>query len=286
MVNYRIKLFHFVSLLVIFSSIYHQSFAGGGWVSGQYHGYFKIGQSYIRASDYFTPKGQVIPITTIGIYTTSLYGQFGLTDRLDVIAYVPFFTRSTLNQLNDSNGNMLVQGDELNSIGDIDLTLKYGVIKNKPWVVAASLTLGLPSGNPTGGATSSLQTGDGEFNQMISIDMSRSLGKFYFSFLGGFNNRAKGFSNEFRYGTEVGYGTEKFYYILRFHGIKPLGKDQQELTTINGVFGNRVEYFSFSPEINYQAGKKWGITAGMGGVIYAKRILAAPNFMAGIYLKI
>lgn len=285
MVNFRINLIYSFVLFALIS-VNQPAFAGGGWVSGQYHGYFKIGQSYIRASDYFTPKGNVIPITTTGIYTTSFYGEFGLTDRLDVIAYLPFFTRSTLNQLNDSNGNLIVPGDDLNGIGDIDFTLKYGIIKNKPWVVAASLTLGIPSGNPSGGASRSLQTGDGEFNQMITLNMSRSLGKFYVSFLSGFNNRTKGFSNEYRYGAEAGYGSGKFYYIMRLHGIKPLGKDRQEISTINGVFGNRIEYLSFSPEIIYQAGKNWGINLGMGGVIYAKRILAAPNFMAGIYFKI
>ena len=40
-----------------------------------------------------------------------------------------------------------------------------------------SLLAGIPSGNPNGGSSEILQTGDGEFNQQLRFDVS-----------GGFNN--------------------------------------------------------------------------------------------------
>lgn len=270
--------------VLLFTSVY-TTIAGGGWTNGQGHGYLKVSQSWIRADRFFAPSGEVVPITTTSFYSTAMYAEYGLGNRLDVITYVPFFVRSTINNLGDQAGNILIPGDDLNGVGDIDLTIKYAIIKDKSWVMAASLTLGIPSGNPRGGNSQSLQTGDGEFNQMLSFDLSRSFGKLYISMLAGYNHRTNNFSDEFRYGAEAGYSSGKMYYIIRLNGIKPLGRDNLTGQDVQGIFGNRIEYLSFTPEVIYQAGKSWGVTAAIGGAFYAKRILAAPNLTVGAYFK-
>ena len=152
--------------------------AGGGWPQPKGKGYFKVGQFSLISNRYYAPSGDVLNIATAGIHITSFYGEYGLTDRLTAIAYIPFFARATLNkQVSTLTGSLIAEGDELNSFGDTDLSLKYGLIRNKPIVVSATLTFGLPLGNSSGGSTGVLQTGDGEFNQLIAIEASRSFGK-------------------------------------------------------------------------------------------------------------
>lgn len=264
-----------------------QMFAGGGWNAGKGNGYFKFGQSIIVADRYFTPAGDIIPITTIGQYISYGYAEYGISDRLDLTAYVPFFSRATLNQLNDINGEVITRGDQLNSVGDTDITFKYGLIQNSPTVISLSLTLGLPLGNPAGGTSGSLQTGDGEFNQMIRADISRSFDGFYSSAYVGYNHRTNNFTHELRYGVETGKPFKNWYFILRIYGIKPLFEGEGEVSgQINGLFGNQIEYLAFTPEVNYQITDQWGLSASLGGAFYGKRVLATPNYGVGVYFKL
>jgi hypothetical protein len=75
------------------------TFAGGGWPQPKGKGFFKLGQNAIRSSAFFNPAGEVIDITTTSLYTTSLYGEYGLTGRLTGLFYFPFFVRGTLNEI-------------------------------------------------------------------------------------------------------------------------------------------------------------------------------------------
>ncbi len=261
--------------------------AGGGWTQEKGNGFYKLGQNVIFGTQYFTPAGTIEPITTISLYTTSFYGEYGITDRLTGILYLPFFVRSTLNEERLASGVLQTPGDAFNSIGDTDISIKYGITKGKRIALSASLTLGLPLGSPGGGETSILQTGDGEFNQMVSIDAGTGFSNGIYANVNlGFNNRTKNFSNEFRYGLETGWSNGKLTGLLRLTGVKPLGDGQgTPLNVNNGVFGNRVEYLAFTPEILYQFSKKFGFSLSTGMAFYGKRILANPNFGAGIFLK-
>jgi hypothetical protein len=276
-----------IVLAVLISLTFSFAYAGGGWTSGKGKGYFKLGQSMIIADHYFTPAGDVIMIPTISQYVTFIYGEYGLTDRLDVVTYMPFFNRVTLNQLNDINGQIITPGDQLNSFGDTDITLKYGLLSGKPTVLSASLTFGLPIGIAGGGESGTLQTGDGEFNQMLRVDVSRSFNKFYGSAYLGYNHRTNNFNDEIRYGVEGGLSAAKWYFILRLFGIKPIeNEDFVETGQINGIFGNNIEYLSFTPEVIYSFSDRFGASAAFGGAFYAKRILAAPNLTFGVFLKL
>lgn len=264
--------------------------AGGGWPQPKNKGFFKIGQYVLVSDQYFAPSGDILDIATAGIYITSLYGEYGLTDRLTAVAYVPFFTRATLNeQVSGLTGNVLEEGDEVNSFGDTDLGLKYGLITNKPIVVSATLTFGLPLGNSSGGNTGVLQTGDGEFNQMISIDASRSFakGKYYVSAMLGFNNRSKNFSDELRYGLEVGYTFgPKLFAALKLTGIKSLRNGSDFEAPSNGIFSNNLEYLALTPEVSYSFNEKFGISGAIGTAFSGRRILARPAYSLGFFMKI
>ncbi|MGK7396496.1 MAG: hypothetical protein ACNS62_18095 [Candidatus Cyclobacteriaceae bacterium M3_2C_046] len=272
-------------LSILFIMITGQLFAGGGWTPEKGSGFVKLSQSMLLSDQFFSPAGDLVDITTTGIYSSSIYGELGITDRFTVIAYFPFFSRATLNRKETPEGELIEEGDHLNSLGDADLTFKYGLIQQKPLVLSASLTLGLPLGTNGGGRTGLLQTGDGEFNQMLTLEASHSFypQNFYLSGLIGFNNRTNNFSDEIRYGLEIGFTPGKFIGVLRFYGVKPLMNGNDELLPINGVFNNNVEFLAVTPEINYMMTEKWGISLSFGGAFYGKNILANPNLVGGLF---
>ena len=274
------------SVLLLTQAIY----AGGGWPQPKGKGYFKLGHYSIISDTYYSPNAEIIDIATAGIHISSLYGEFGFTNRLTGIAYLPFFSRATLNeQKSGRTGNIIAEGDELNSFGDADIGIKYGLIVNKPIVVSVGLTLGLPLGKPSGGSTGVLQTGDGEFNQIVSIEASRSLnkGKSWISGLLAFNNRTENFSDELRFGIELGtkIGT-KWFANTKIINVNCLNNGTDLETPANGISSNNIEYLAITPELSYQWNEKFGVTSAVGFAASGKRVLASPSFSVGVFLKL
>ena len=262
------------------------AFAGGGWPQPRGTGFFKLGQNSIIADSFFQPNGDITSIRTISLFTTSFYVEYGLTDRLTTVAYIPFFVRSTLNREEFTSGRAPVPGDFVNSFGDTNLGVKYGLVTDGPVVVSVGLTLGVPLGTTAGGETGILQTGDGEFNQLVTVEASRSFGALYATALLGFNNRTENFSEELRYGLEVGYTfAEKLLVQLRMFGIDSFENGDARGGGANSIFANDTEFLSLTPEVAYNITDQWGVSVSMGTALSGKRILADPNYGMGVYFK-
>ena len=263
------------------------TYGGGGWPQPKGNGYFKFSQNFIISPFYYSPSGEIIDITTTSLFTTSFYGEYGFTNRLTGIVYLPFFVRGTLNEVQYSPSGRVDPGDSFQSIGDTDLSVKYGLVINKPIVVSATLLLGLPLGETAGGNSQILQSGDGEFNQMIRIDASHSFHPkpVYVSAYAAFNNRTNGFSDEVRFGAEVGIVLKKFIPILKVNIVESLYNGTGGESTQNGIFSNNTEYISPTLEVNYQLTEKIGISGSGGFALAGRNILASPNWSIGAYLK-
>lgn len=269
--------------------LFQLSWAGGGWPAPKGGGYFKLSEYFIRSGGYYAPSGEIIDIATAGIYITSLYGEYGLTDKLTVIGYLPFFSRATLNEQVDRNGMLIAPGDGVNSFGDTDLSFKYALITNKPIVMSASLTFGIPFGNSQGGETGVLQTGDGEFNTMLSVEASRGIneGRGWVNTLLAFNNRTNNFSDELRWGLEIGHRLgNKWSAGLKFYSVNSLNNGSDIGTPANGIFSNNIEYLAITPEINYNIKDNFGISTSVGFAASGKRVLASPSFSAGVFMTL
>ena len=263
-------------------------FGGGGWVLPVGVGYFKFSQSMIRADRFYNPMGNEITITTVSLYTTSFYGEYGITPRLTAIAYLPVFVRSTLNDVQFRQSGDVLPGDELNSIGDPEIGLKYGFNQQGAVVLSLGLYLGLPLGEDQGGESGILQTGDGEFNQKVQLEASHSFANspLYGTLLAGFNNRTNDFSDELHFGLELGYATSQFSAIVKVKSVTSLNNGDPSSSAGNTIFSNNTEYLTVTPEFNYALGQKLGISASAGFALSGQNILASPNYILGVYLNI
>ncbi len=273
------------------------SFAGGPWVQKKGGGYYKLSEWWIVFDQHFTDVGQIDPNVTSGIFNTTLYGEYGVTDRFTAILYAPVFSRNYMNNLKSATtGEVLVEGEALNSIGDFDISLKYGLTKpEKRFQVAGSVTLGLPTGVPVGGKLNNLQTGDGEFNQILRFDggTGLSIGKLngYFSAYAAYNNRSNGFSDEVRAGLEVGASlfNRKLWLIGRLVNLEPIkstGKNAESGVTSTSIFANNTAYTSYSLEGAYYFTKKLGVSASIASAFRGRIIAAAPSYSIGIFLDL
>lgn len=268
--------------------------AGGGWPQPKGHGYFKVFQWWVVADKHFTDTGRIDPNVTNGIFNTGVYGEYGFTDRITGIAYVPFFSRAYFNNtVSGTTGEIIDPGESINSFGDTQLGIKYGLTQNKPIALSATLTFGIPLGNNAGGSTGRLQTGDGEFNQLLQLDAGTGFKvgnvNAYANVYAGVNNRSNGFSDEFHFGLETGATifNSKLTLIARLYGIESFqnGKlgDQVNSTSI---FANNSEHLSFSPEIVYALNDRWGVSANFATALSGKIIFANPAYSFGVYFKL
>lgn len=269
-------------------------FAGGGWPQAKGKAYLKLAEWWVIADQHYTASGKIDPNITSSIYSTTVYAEYGITNRLTGIFYMPLFSRALYNtERSVATGRVITPGAAINHIGDADIALKYGLVVNKPTVVSATLLLGLPLGRTGGGGLGILQTGDGEFNQMLQIDVSRSFKlsekKYgYVSVYGGFNNRTRGFSDELRYGLEAGTGwfNDKVYTILRFQGVKSLYNGSGVVSDGTSFFANNTQYLSIAPEVSYFFSKNAGVTASIGGALFGNLIYARPSYSVGFFVKL
>ena len=288
------KTIKFLTIFLLSIFFTHSTYAGGGWPQPKGEGYFKLFQWWVVADQHYTDAGLIDPNVTNAIYNTGIYGEYGFTDRLTGILYFPLFSRAVFNnQVSATSGEITLPGEAINSIGDTDIGIQYGLVVNKPVVLSATLKLGLPLGNNNGGTSGRLQTGDGEFNQIIRVDASSgfSLSKIsaYTSVYAAFNNRTNGFSDEFRFGAEVGAGffNNKLYTIFRLIGVKSFNNgDREEIANSTSIFADGAEFLSFSPEIAYSINDKWGVSASYATAFSGKLIFARPSYSVGVFFKL
>jgi len=268
------------------------------WTKPQGEGYFKLGQQIVRASRFFNPEGDVIDIRTTGVYQTVAYGEIGITDRLTAVFNAPLFIRSTLNRLEDrQSGEEIDAGDELNGIGDIQFGLKWGLIQSGPIVWSVSADVKTPLGDNTGGRTELLQTGDGAWGMFIMTDVSHSFypSPFYISGGLGYNWRGNAtldysngaqdvnYADGFRWRAELGFTPGNFLLALKVNHLIALENGDDVGNSSSSLFGNNISYLALTPEVGYTIAGKVGFSAGVGTVLTAENILAAPNWQVGIY---
>lgn len=268
--------------------------AGGGWTQKKGDIYVKLSQWWLVADQHYTDIGIIAPNATVGVFNTSLYAEYGITNKLTGIVYMPFFSRSLINsQVSKASGITNTPGAAINTFGDSDIAFKYALRSGKKISIAAKLQFGLPIGEPAGGPGKNLQTGDGEFNQLIQFDAGMPIkidknGKIaaYTNIYTGFNNRTKGFSDEFRYGAEFGLGfkDKKIWTIAKLNSVVSLKNgDLVGGSTTNGIFANNTEYVSIAFEGAYKLNSTWGISAEYATAVSGSLILARPSYSVGIF---
>lgn len=261
----------------------------GPWPLKKRLGFYQLSFGYVRANSYYEPNGQRIDIPTLSDYTVSFYGEYGLTDRITAVAYVPFMQRLTLNrQVGRETGVEFFEGDENTSIADVDLGIKVGLLQKGNTVVSAALQFGIPIGDDT--QQSGLWTGDGEFNQHLSLGVGHSFypAPAYASLEAGFNNRTQGFSDEFTFKAEAGYTVaQKVTLIGKVRGLEPFRNgDDTVLGGTGGLGANNQRYLAFAFEIGYQITPVLGVSFTAEGATRGQNILSAPAYRTGIFLSL
>lgn len=283
----------FLAFIITFIST--TAFAGGPWPQKKGKAYIKLSEWWTVFDTHFTTRGFEDPNTTTGIFNTSVFVEYGFSDRLTGIVNAPVLSRTFMNNIvSGTTGEINVAGEAINTIGDIDLGLKYSLNGREAKVpMALTLTLGIPTGETAGGTQENLATGDGEFNQMIRYDIGTGfkLGDVsaYSSGYAAFNNRTNDFSEELRYGLELGLGfaKEKIWLVGKFDVSDSFKNGSfNEAITNTSIFADQSEFVNLGAEINVYVTKKLGISASYTEILTGEIIAASPSYSVGVFLDL
>jgi protein XagA len=255
------------------------------WTKNQGSGFYKLDFSTIQATDVFSPKGDLIPSRDLGNSIASFYGEYGITNKITAIAYVPFWVGNTAGAYPAVGTIPALPSASFSSFGDVDLGLRIALpVKNI--AMSINILFGLPTGTPT--QANGLATGDGEFNQMIKLAVGTGKTRWWTQGAVGYNNRTKGYSSEFRYDLEFGYKffNDRLLTMLKINGVESLNNGTVAPSK-TGLFSNDVVFAGIGPEILYFANTKKtiGLSARAAGSLRSQNILAAPSFSIGIFAQ-
>ncbi len=280
-----IRLFLTVLILGLFATtdVFAQA-----WPQAKKGGYYQLGFQMVRADQFYEPGGNLIDIQTLSDYVVSFYGEYGVTDKITVQAYVPFVERITLNRaVGEVTGFEFFEGDAVTGIADADVGARYAFFKKGNTVASAFLRLGLPIGESI--QANGLQTGDGEFNQLLGVAVGHSFwpSPAYIMADAGYNNRTEGYSDELVLKVEGGYtiGTN-ITLIARVRGLFSMENGQDgNLGGTGGLYGNNQQYLTYGGDVMYAFAQGYGVLFGAEGATLAENVLAAPSFRLGVFLR-
>ncbi len=256
-----------------------------GWTRKKGEGFFKLGLQMIRAKNFYEPNGNRTPITPLGDYTASLYAEYGIERWFTVTGYIPFYHSATLDRVvGRPSGTEYFSGDRASGFADPDIGVRIALVQNSPTVLSAGISFGIPVGDfrqPNG-----LLSGDGEFNQRVTAEVGHSFYPLPMYAAGriGFNNRTRGFSDEFLYSLQVGYTFEKVFTLSgSLRGVESLKNgDHLVIGGNNGLYANNQSYLEYGGELIYTVGDAYGLSVGFYSVAYGRNVLSAPKVTAGI----
>lgn len=165
--------------------------------------------------------------------------------------------------------------------------MRLGLLRGGPTVISAGFKFGLPIGDNT--QANGLLTGDGEFNQILSLQLGHSFypAPIYFTSEAGVNNRTNGYSDEFRYEAEVGYTFGKRLTVnFKINGVESFQNGDDEVKGgMGGLFANNQEYLAYGSGMFYNFYKNIGVNARAAFASRGQNVLARPQFFFGVFLK-
>ncbi len=280
----------FIIVLVFLSQFVAQ--AQSGWVREKGKLFAQGSISYFSSDKYYNTSG-ILQTSTAGTNfntaTFKLYGEYGLTDNITLLANIPLIQSNSLSTTNSIVG-----------VGNIRLGAKYQLVKTLPISLAVEAEIPTNNGEQFAEASAdnalgfrdriNLPTSDGELNVWTTLAASKSSssGKFYGTAYGSLNIRTEGLSHQTKFGVEAGtFLFDKLWLIGKLSAQKSLS---DELEIVPFLFGEGTEFTSYGLTAMYSLSEKISITAEYsdyaGFIINQQNIYDGPTFSVGIAFEL
>ncbi len=263
--------------------------AQSGWTQKKGELYSKIIHHHLQSNHYYNPAGMFSITNEYKQNSVTLYGEYGLNDKLTLLVDWPVLKRHGFETT-----------EKISGYGDMKLGLKYAISKKVP--ISISLIPELPIAKSDNYAqnkqdpntTFNLPTGDGEWNVYGILAISHSLRPLpvyingYFSYNLRTSYGAISFGDQLNEGFELGW--QPFTHIELRSGIKFQHSLSSSNEIISFVRGEGTEYTSFFVGAFYGISDLWGIDINYSDYFHSpqkkKNLYAGATISAGMVYEI
>lgn len=279
-------------LFISFFLLTAQLVSAGGWPQGKKKAYFQLSNRWMISDSHYTDKGLTDPNVTTGLSVASFYGEYGISNKLTVTAYLPFLVTNFQNNIVSGTRNVTIQeGQAIYSPGDIILGADYLLAKGNFLSLTAGAGIGIATGTVGTGDKENLQTGDGENNVLLRSALGVSIFNnekiSLYSKIGGyFNKRTKDFSDEVQSQVEFGaFYNKKYFIIQKIINVTSLqnGVKSGEQISSAGVFANNAEFTAYEIRLGAEVFKGYSAFFGLNHILSGKIVAAGTSYEIGIF---
>lgn len=254
------------------------------WAKSKGEGYLQLAYNDVTNYNELLTRGSTNRPTErrMNDQTIQFYSEIGLSKKLSLIAFVPFkLLTSKTGQLNGSN---LTTGGSLHAIGNTSIALRKGWNSGQ-FEQAIQIQTELPSNFQK--IESGLVSGFDAFTFSSYYSIGKSFTSKTYAFLfGGALIRNNGYSNQFRWGLEVGHKIKNKIWTIFFIDHLGLLQENNKLRDsrieANGLFLDEQMYLSPGIKCIYELKNKYFLNAGVGGAFVGQAVAAKPAFSLGI----
>ncbi len=244
----------------------------GPWAIGRGHLYSKLSYQHKASDQLAQPDGTIFDIPRFTQDDAFFYLALGVSDRITLIASVPFARSS---DLQDSP-------DELRratAFGDVQAGLQVQLGRSGPWLFAVRGMLQAPAGNETlSGGLQATGSGVWEAEGVLGAGRSVAGGKGYGFVEIGPYFRGGGLRDGLSYRTQLGWNLSPHIIVAgNLAGLQRWSNTPGELTGDSLVgLGDGVTYGAWGPSLIVKFGGGWGVQADWEALLHT-RIIATGN---------
>jgi hypothetical protein len=255
------------------------SFAGA-WTAPRNTFYEKLSYNYYYAHETFDSSGHRGGTPNNGKFTDndiSNYFEYGLTNDLTAVNSLTYKWLE-----NDDNSART----KANSLGDVDLGLRYKLLDSNAGIVSTQLLVKIPG---TYGRNDPLPLGNGQFDTELRLLYGRSL----YPWIPGYGNveigyrwRADGPSDEVRYLIEFGVDiTRSIYTRAKLDGTLSVDNGKRQDDSGNPTATNNFDLGKLDLTVGYKITPALGVEVSYRPDIYGQNTAAGANYSLALYYK-
>ncbi len=212
----------FLTIAILLSTVFQAAHAGGPWPRKKNSGYAQLGFTYLGYNSFYNHEGKVVSMRrNVTDFTSQLFFEYGLTDRLTMTANLPFKYVSSSESIASSDTTYFrdtVPNGNLFGLSTVMLGLKYNIINKK---VLFSAGLNAEANVAKYDSLTTLRTGPDAWviHPFLSVGSSFVQGKLYTLLDAGYRLRLNNYSDEADFNFELGYSWNyKTYFIVSVSG--------------------------------------------------------------------
>lgn len=263
----------FLLSLFLFQS---ENIFAGAWTSGQGHMYNKFAINYFTSSRQYDDDGDKHKIPFNGKFhdfNLNWYEEYGVIDNMNLITSVYYKWLTDENRYIESKSN---------GISDIDIGIKYNLIKNP--VVLSVQGLFKLEGPYDIKDMPSLGNGQNDFELKLLLGKSLERLPIYFGLEAGYRWRFEDPSDEWRVLLEVGGSYQDFYGRLKVDSIiSARNADERDRAVISNIsMTPQFDLTKLDMTIGYNIDKKWAVEASYTPTIYGENTTAGYTMSAAL----